>query len=145
MISLDLPEAKKFKKSMTKLYIITTLCACQIYNIKQSRQNRYYFKLLLGKCTNRSKWGIKRKLLTSRTLSWGRFSVKSWNESRQRPFMTQKMTKMAKNSNIAVRYFFCQMAAKGVVNCTKKWEISLLVLKLSSGTAKRKQQEIDDD
>ena len=53
------------------------------------------------------------------------------------------MTKMAKNSNIAAGYFFCQMAAKGVVNCTKKPEISLLVLKLSSGTAKKKQREID--
>ena len=53
------------------------------------------------------------------------------------------MTKMAKNSNIAVGYFFCLMATKGVENCTKKQEISLLVLKLLSGTAKRKQREID--
>ena len=30
------------------------------------------------------------------------------------------MMKMAKNSNIAVGYFFCQMATKGVENCTKK-------------------------
>ena len=59
--------------------------------------------------------------------------------------MRLKMTKMAKNSNIAEGYFFCQMATKGVENCTKKQETSLLVLKLSSGTAKRKQQEIDDD
>ena len=55
------------------------------------------------------------------------------------------MTKMAKNSNIAVGYFFCQMATKGAENCTKKREISLLVLKLSSGTAKRKQRELDND
>ena len=53
------------------------------------------------------------------------------------------MTKMAKISNIALWYFFCQMATKGVENCTKKQEISLLVLKLLSGTAKRKQREID--
>ena len=59
--------------------------------------------------------------------------------------MRQKMTKMVKSSNIAVGYFFCQMATKGVENCTKKREISLLVLKLSSRTAKRKQREIDDD
>ena len=39
--------------------------------------------------------------------------------------MRQKMTKMAKNSNIAVGYFFCQMATKGVENCTQKREISL--------------------
>ena len=57
--------------------------------------------------------------------------------------MGQKMTKMAKNPNIAEGYFFCQMATKGVVNCTKKPEISLLVLKLWSGTAKKKQREID--
>ena len=55
------------------------------------------------------------------------------------------MTKMAKISNIAVGYFFCQMATKGVENCTKKQEISLFVLELSSGTAKSKQREIDDD
>ena len=59
--------------------------------------------------------------------------------------MRLKMTKMAKNSNIAVGYFFYQMATEGVENCTKKQEMSLLVLKLASGTAKRKQREIDDD
>ena len=59
--------------------------------------------------------------------------------------MRLKMTKVVKNSDIVERYFFCQMATKGVENCTKKQEISLLVLKLSSGTAKRKQREIDDD
>ena len=105
---------------------------CLILYIKQSRQNRYFFKLLPGEPIDLGKRGIKLKLASVWSYWWRWGSLKSWNLYRQKRFQGQKMTKFMKKNNITLVQFFCQRAAIRVANLTERRGKKKSFLKLLS-------------
>ena len=94
-------------KTLNGIKISAFLANCsRILYIKQSRQNHYFFKLILRERTDCSKRGLKLKLATFRTWWWGWKWMKCWHLCLRKGFRAQKWPKNSKKLNFSFAVTF---------------------------------------